>query len=120
MDQRRRFIEDWLSEDWTLTELCAAFGISRPTAYKWLERFKLGGIAALADRPRAHHAHPSATDQSIESEIVQLRHRHPFWGPRKLKARLERLQPDVDWPASSTIVAILNRHGLVTPRRRRC
>lgn len=120
MDQRRRFIGDWLRDDWTLTELCHAYGISRPTGHKWLERFKIGGYAALDDRSRAHHSHPNTTDQSIERQIVQLRRDHPFWGPRKLKARLQRLHPEWLWPASSTIGAILSRHGLVMPRRRRC
>lgn len=36
MDQRIRFIADWLSEDYRKTELCAAYGISRPTADKWM------------------------------------------------------------------------------------
>jgi transposase InsO family protein len=119
MEQRRRFIEDWLRDEWSVSELCRAYGISRKTGYKWLDRFKVGGNAELDDQPRAHRWHPGTTAQSIETQIVELRHRHPFWGPRKLKKRLERLEPDQAWPASSTIGAILKRHGLVVPRRRR-
>lgn len=119
MDERRRFIEDWLRDEWNVSELCRAYGISRKTGYKWLERFKIGGIAELDDQSRAHQTHPSTTSQSIESQIVALRHRHPFWGPRKLKARLERLQPELAWPASSTIGGILKRRGLAIPRRKR-
>jgi putative transposase len=119
MEQRRRFIEDWFRDEWNVSELCRAYGISRKTGYKWLDRFKVGGNAELADQPRAHRWHPGTTAQSIETQIVELRHRHPFWGPRKLKKRLERLEPDQAWPASSTIGAILKRHGLVVPRRKR-
>lgn len=119
MDQRRKFIDEWLSEDWSVSELSRCYGISRKTAYKWLSRFKLGGLNELSDRSRAHRTHPSTTPTGIEAQIVQLRHRHPFWGPRKLKKRLERLQPGQHWPAASTIGCMLKRHGLVVPRRRR-
>lgn len=119
MEQRRKFIEDWLHEAWSISDLCRAYGISRKTGYKWLDRFKIGGIAELDDQSRAHRSHPSTTAQSIESQIIDLRHRHPFWGPRKLKKRLERLKPALAWPANSTIGAILKRHGLVISRRKR-
>lgn len=119
MDQRRKFIEDWLQDDWSVSALCLAYGISRKTGYKWLERFRSGGQAELADQPRAHRSHPLTTSAALEAKIVELRHRHPFWGPRKLKKRLQCLEPSLVWPASSTIGGILKRHGLVMPRRRR-
>lgn len=40
-------------------------------------------------------------------------------GPRKLRARLERLEPETSWPAASTIGVILRREGLVEKARRR-
>ena len=40
-------------------------------------------------------------------------------GPRKLKARLERLRPEVSWPAASTIGSLLDREGLTQPRKKR-
>lgn len=119
MEQRQKFIEDWLEDDWSMSELCETYGISRKTGYKWLERFRSGGLAELADQSRAHRSHPLMTAKTTEARIVELRHRHPFWGPRKLKKRLERVQPELSWPASSTMGCILKRHGLVTPRRRR-
>jgi transposase len=33
-------------------ELCARYGISRKTGYKWLARFDEGGRASLGDRSR--------------------------------------------------------------------
>ncbi len=36
-----------------------------------------------------------------------------------MRARLQRRQPDVAWPAVSTIGNLLRRHGLSVPRRRR-
>lgn len=40
-------------------------------------------------------------------------------GARKLKARLERMNPFVVWPAASTIGEILRRSGLTNPVRKR-
>jgi transposase InsO family protein len=51
--------------------------------------------------------------------ILVLRGKHPSWGARKLKARLEMLQPDVVWPAASTFGNILSRAGLTSPQKKR-
>ncbi len=120
MNERKKFINEWLLREWQMSDLCQAYGISRKTGYKWLERFKLSGMAELHDQSRAHRLHPSTTAEPLEAQIVQLRHDHPFWGPRKLRKRLQKLHPDQAWPASSTIGSILKRHGLVMARRRRC
>lgn len=119
MDQRRKFIDGWLRDEWSFSDLCLAYEISRKTGYKWLERFKAGGFDELIDQSRARQTHPNATLASIEARIVEFRHRHPFWGPRKLKKRLATMHPDQNWPASSTIGSILKHHGLARPRRKR-
>lgn len=38
MDERKRFVNDWLSGRFKKTELCAAYRVSRPTGDKWIER----------------------------------------------------------------------------------
>ena len=38
MEERLDFIREYESELFTMTELAAQYGISRKTAYKWLER----------------------------------------------------------------------------------
>lgn len=119
MNERQRFIENWLCAEWNFSTLCQSYGISRKTGYKWLERFKAGGIDDLADQSRACKRHPNATLAPIEARIVAFRHHHPFWGPRKIKKRLGILHPDLSWPASSTIGSILKQHGLARPRRKR-
>ena len=35
-------------------ELCRRFGISAPTAYKWLKRFELEGVKGLQTQSRRH------------------------------------------------------------------
>ena len=119
VDLREEFIELVLSRDYEMRALCAEYGISRKTGYKWLERYQAGGRAGLLDRSRAAHVHPNAVVSEVEDRIVELRGSYPHWGPRKLKARLERLEPQERWPSASTMGCILQRHGLVVPRRRK-
>lgn len=35
LEQRQQFLAAWQSGQWSMTELCAHFRISRPTGYKW-------------------------------------------------------------------------------------
>lgn len=46
-----------------------------------------------------------------------MRKQFPLWGPVPLRKRLQTLWPQINWPATSTIGDILNRHGLVKRRR---
>jgi transposase len=39
MEERERFIADHQRNLYTMSELCARYGISRKTGYKWLARF---------------------------------------------------------------------------------
>lgn len=102
-----------------MASACRRFGISRETGYKWWRRYEEGGEDALLDRSRAPRRHPNETPDAVVNLVLRARTKHPFWGARKLIAWLERKQPDVELPAPSTVAAILKRHGLVAPRRRR-
>ena len=53
VQQRERFIHDRRLNLYTMTELCARYGVSRKTGYKWLGRFDAGGRQGLQDRSRA-------------------------------------------------------------------
>ena len=103
----------------SVADLCRAYGISRPTAYRWINRYNEIGPEGLVDRSRRPLSCSHATLESIENAILVLRAKHPSWGARKLKARLEMLQPDVVWPAASTFGNILNRAGLTSPQKKR-
>ncbi len=89
------------------------------TGYKWLDRYAQQGVAGLADQSKAPKRQAQAFPAEIEREILALRARYPTWGEDKLKARLERTNPDINWPAHSTIGALLKRHGLTHPGKRR-
>ena len=52
MDQRTQLIADFLRETLTVTELCELYGVSRKTAYKWIDRYLRLGPAGLEERSR--------------------------------------------------------------------
>ena len=109
-EQRVEFVVRALREAEPLSWLCRQFGVSRPTGYKWLERYREGGVEAIAERSRRPHCSPMQTAAEIEQQVVVLRHLYPDWGARKLAVLLGR--QGVDLPPS-TVHRVLVRHGLV-------
>lgn len=112
MDQRREFVALAMQEGANRRELCRRFGIHPDTGYKWLERWAIGE-RDLTDHSRRPHSSPSRTEAVIEARILAVRDAHPAWGARKIARCLERKGHDT--PATSTVHAILRRHGRVTP-----
>jgi putative transposase len=119
LEKRKQFVEQWLSEEWTMTELCARHGISRQAGYNTVARYQQWSWEGLEERSRAPRRRPNQTAAELEQRIVELRHQHMHWGPRKLKVVLERREPQLRWPAVSTLGALLRREGLVIARRKR-
>jgi putative transposase len=119
MKQRVKFVLDYESGLYTMTELCERFGISRETGYKAWVRYQAEGLAGLEDRPRAPKSCPHKTASAVEREIIKARQKYRTWGPVTLLGYLERTQPQLRLPAASTAGDILKRAGLVQPRRRR-
>src|SRR5262245_33818656 len=115
MQQRLEFLREYETELFTMTELAAQYGISRKTAYKWLERYQATGAPGLFDRSRRPRQSPHATEAELVDALLAVRRRHPRWGPKKLLAVAGRGRPDDHWPARATVAALLKRHGLITP-----
>ncbi len=119
MDERVRFIGKILEGGWRMSELCRAFGISRKTGYKILNRYRSEGMSGLEDRSRARHSHPNAVSDEVVNLIVSAKRWKPTWGPRKLLGVIAKKHPEVQLPAISTAGEVLKRAGLVKPRGRR-
>jgi putative transposase len=118
MEEREAFLRAWWSGQFTMSELCQRFAVSRPTGYKWMRRGEAEGRQGLVERSRAPHCHSNATAVAQIAAMVALKRRHATWGPFTIHAWLCREQPTITWPAVSTIGEILKRHGLVQPRQR--
>lgn len=116
---RVRFVEDFASCLYNMTELCERHGISRKTGYKWATRYGKQGIEGLKDQSRAPHRRPAQTPTPVVQHLIELRHQHPTWGPKKLAAWLTKHEPKQACPALSTIGEILKREGLILPSKRR-
>lgn len=114
MDQREQFVGDYLTGAYAKGALCAVYGISRPTGDKWLARYHAQGRADLSRRP---HTQPHQTPDALVEAIITMKHRHPSFGPKKIRDRLRAVAPEEPWPVDSTVGVILSRAGLVRPRR---
>jgi transposase InsO family protein len=119
LEQRNNFISEWLKGETPVAELSRAYGISRKTAYKWLERFEQDGRNGLSDQSRAPLHCPQAMEESTAVAIIAEREQHPTWGARKIRESLRRQQAEVSWPAASSIGELLKREGLIQARRKR-
>jgi transposase InsO family protein len=119
MEERERFVRDHREGFYAMVELCARYGVSRKTGYKWLARFEDGGRQALRDQSRAPHRCPHRIADDVARLICDARRQHPSWGPEKLLDWLAPRHPVVTLPAISTAGDLLARRGLVKKRRRR-
>ncbi len=119
MHQRTQFIADYQRHVASVAELCQRFGVSRKTGYKWIDRYAADGPAGLTDRSRRPHGCMHHTPDAIVAALLDVRRRHPTWGAKKLLRILATRHPTWPLPARSTASDLLQRHGLVTHRRRR-
>ena len=78
MDQRLQFVTDALSDGFTMTELCARYGVSRRIGYKWLARFNDGDKRGLANRSRR----PDTCPMQIRPPVKQAPNAAPASAPR--------------------------------------
>src|SRR5271170_1637499 len=108
-EQRVRFVIEATQKRSSFGALCAAYEISRPTGYLWLQRYREQGVAGITEKSRQPHHSPRRTGDELERQVTELRRRYPDWGARKLQVLLVR--KGVRMPRN-TIHRILRRHDL--------
>ncbi len=119
MDERVRFVGRLLDGE-AMSDVCRSFGISRKTGYKIYNRYRDDGLEALTDRSRRPVRYANQLPDPIERMILASKQDKPHWGARKIRELLVRkLAGDVRIPATSTVHAVLDRHGLVARARKR-
>ena len=119
MEEKIRFIGDYLNGVFNFTELCERYRISRKTGYKWVDRYVEAGVDGLKDRSRSPKDSPHKTPEYIEKAILEVRRKHPLWGASKILKILERRGNTWDLPARSTVCEILKRNGCIDIKRRK-
>jgi transposase InsO family protein len=109
-EERIRFVVRAASRKEPLAVLCREFGISRPTGYRWRERFEQAGSAtAMVERSRRPVCSPGRTEEARQERVVELRRQHG-WGAKKIEVLLR----EQGLPLTViTINRILKRRGLV-------
>ena len=114
---REEFVLKALAVGANKSQLCREYGVSRRVAYKWICRFKQFGVEGLRDLSRRPHRSLSAISGETVLRILELRGRHPRWGPKKYRELLTRAgAPEI--PSVRTIARVLTRAGEPRIRKR--
>ena len=119
MDQKKEFILLWKTEQYSLSYLCREFNISRPTGYRYIEKYKKFGIEGLENRPTIAKTIANKTPEAIEKAIVAIRKNPDYkrWGAKKILWKLQQEGVYEKLPAVSTINLILKRNDLIPKRK---
>ncbi len=118
MDERLKFVARLLDGE-KMAALCREFGISRKTGYKIFNRYKSCGLEGLFDRSRRPYRHANQLPFQVARTILRIKREQPSWGAPKIREKIIRAYPMVKPPATSTVHAVLDRHGLVRRRKPR-
>lgn len=115
-EQRYEAVRAVIADGETVTEVAARFGVSRKTVHVWLSRYEAGGLEGLTDRSHRPRSCPHQMLAEVEVVLVELRVRHPGWGPRRLSFELAKRGMAVSESAAYRALARLN---LIDPGQRR-
>lgn len=108
-------------ESVNVTRLCAQHGVSRKTFYKWVARYRAGGLEALEDRSTRPHRSPNQVPADVEDEVVRLR-------KELADAGMDHGATTIQWhlgraptwkgrvPSVAGVHRVLVRRGLVVPQ----
>lgn len=99
---RLRLVSQHLNDHRPLADLAKESGISLRCAYKWLARYRSGGVAALADRRSVRRRQRRTLDPNRLQHAVELRHQ---------RLHLRHIARLLAAPFS-TVARALNRLGL--------
>ena len=116
MEQKELFIKAMLANEKPFKHLCADFGISEKTGHKWKNRFYEQGKAGLYEQSRARLTQ-DMIDGDTAAELIRIKNAHLAWGPKKIREIYAKAYPQKDVPSLSGIKRILDKAGLVKPRK---
>lgn len=119
MDERLRLVVACMDGEESVAQLCREFGISRKTAYKWLNRYAEEGPLGLESRSTRPHSNSRSPTDDVVRAILDSRRSHPTWGPRKLRTWMLSKTPDLTLPSASTMGNLLTAYGLTQHAKRR-
>jgi transposase len=107
-----------MRDGFSITEIAAKFNVSRQTIYRWLAKYEEGGLEALGDESHRPHHVPHQMGGVLEVRVLDMRKRHPLWGPKRIQWELQRAGFDPP-PSHMAIYRALVRGGLIVMGRER-
>jgi transposase InsO family protein len=118
MEQRYEAVVAVIRDGFTVSEVAAAFGVSRQSVHAWMARYERGGLPALAERSHRPHTSPLQMPARIEARVLEMRRLHPNWGHIRIRHQLD-LAGLAPLPSVSGIYRALVRHHLIEPQQTR-
>ena len=106
---RLLLVERVLGDRRPVSHVANELGVSRQCAHRWVARFRVEGVAGLADRSSRPHRCPRRTPTQVEDRVLRLR--------AELRMGPARLAAELGIP-TRTVGAILHRHRV--PRLSEC
>ena len=91
--------------------------MSAKMGYKWRERFLREGLEGMKEDSRRPRSSAKQLSEGEVCEMVKLKLVHRYWGPRKIRKLYERRHGRA--PSESSFKRVLERVGLIEPRRMR-
>jgi transposase InsO family protein len=118
MEQRYDAVTMVMRDGFSITEVAAKFNVSRQTVYRWLAKYQEGGLEALGDESHRPLHVPHQMDGVVEVRVLDMRKRHPLWGPKRLQFELQKagVHPV---PSHMSIYRALVRAGLIVKGSRK-
>lgn len=87
----------WRADGCSVAEIARMSGATRPTVYKWLDRYESCGLDGLIDQDRP--GRPRGIPESVRSRVVALTRQTPpastglsHWSSREMSAYLKRAE----------------------------
>jgi len=121
MSRARVAVLQIVSNQLSVTQAAAEYGISRRHLHRLVARYRGGGLDALEPRSRRPKTTPIATPETIRERVIELRVQLTAGGldagPHTIAWHLEREGHKP--PAPATISRILKHAGLITPQPRK-
>ncbi|WP_157949949.1 helix-turn-helix domain-containing protein [Vallitalea okinawensis] len=93
---------------------CRKYNISRTIYYRWLKRYKAGGIDGLDDIKK-DFVPINKTSTKIENALLNLFKTYPRYGPKAIKYLLEEIGYNI---SESAVFNVMKRHNLTNKESR--
>lgn len=109
-EYRRRLAAQVVEHGASAHQVSAVFGVAYTTLAEWVRKYREGGPAALAEKPRVPPPRTPAQETKRQA-VTALRREHPEFGTRRIRDLLARFSA---LGVSETAVrAILHEEGLL-------